>query len=87
MRRRHKFLIIAALLQIPLFAYPILRLCHWLGMHHWQTALIFLPLFFSQISARLYLRHANWGLLFWLRSAADLWQGISLQLFVMVIAG
>jgi predicted MPP superfamily phosphohydrolase len=86
MRRRHKFLIIAALLQIPLFAYPILRLCHWLGMDHWQTALVFLPLFFSQIIARLYLRHANSGFLFWLRRAADLWLGISLPLFLMVIA-
>jgi hypothetical protein len=28
-------------------------------MDGWQTTTVFLPLFFSQIVARLYLRHAN----------------------------
>jgi uncharacterized protein len=85
MKRRQQFLVIALLLHLPLFAYPILRLCHWLGMDGWQTAAVFVPLFFSQIVARLYLRHANYGLVFWLRRAADLWLGISPLLLGMVL--
>jgi predicted MPP superfamily phosphohydrolase len=85
MRRRHQFLIIALLLQIPLFAYPILRLCDWLGLNGWTTAAIFIPLFLSQIVVRLYLRHANSGLIFWLRRGADLWLGISPLLLCMLL--
>lgn len=85
MRRRVKFLLVALLLHLPLFAYPILRLCDWLGLDGWTTAAIFVPLFFSQIVARLYLRHANFGLVFWLRRAADLWLGISPLLFCMLL--
>jgi uncharacterized protein len=85
MRRRHQFLLVALLLHLPLFAYPILRLSHWLGLGSWTTAAVFLPLFFSQIVARLYLRHANYGLVFWLRRAADIWLGISPLLFCMLV--
>ena len=85
MHRRQQFIIIVLLLQIPLFAYPLLRLCHWLGLGSWQTAAVFLPLFFSQIVARLYLRHHNAGLLFWLRRGADLWLGISPLLLGMLL--
>lgn len=85
MRRRHQFLAIAALLQIPLFAYPVLRLCYWLGLNGWQTTAIFLPLFFSQIVARLYLRHSHTGVFFWLRRGADLWLGISPLLLCMLV--
>ena len=86
MRRRQRFLLAALLLHIPLFAYPVLRLCGWLGLGAWPTAAIFLPLFFSQVVARLYLRHANSGLLFWLRRGADLWLGISPLLFCLLVA-
>jgi uncharacterized protein len=85
MRRRLQFLLVALLLHIPLFAYPILRLCDWLGLSGWTTAAIFLPLFFSQIVVRLYLRHANFGLVFWLRRIADLWLGISPLLLGMLL--
>jgi len=86
MRSRGYFLLTALLLHIPLFAYPVLRLCDWLNIGTWPTVAIFLPLFFSQIVARLYLRHANSGLLFWLRRGADLWLGISPLLFCMLVA-
>jgi len=76
---------VALLLHLPLFAYPILRLCDWLGFDAWTTTAIFVPLFFSQIVARLYLRHANYGLVFWLRRAADLWLGISPLLLCMLL--
>ncbi|CAA0078699.1 putative protein YpbG [Halioglobus japonicus] len=85
MRRRTQFLLVAFLLQIPLFAYPVLRLCDWLGMNTWTTLAIFIPLFFSQIVVRLYLRHANFGVVFWLRRAADLWLGISPLLLCMLL--
>lgn len=85
MRRRLKFLLVALLLHLPLFAYPILRICHWLDLDDLTTALVFLPLFFSQIIARLYLRHANSGLVFWLRRGADLWLGISPLLLCMLL--
>ena len=86
MRRRHQFIGIALLLQVPLFAYPVLRLCHWLDIDRMQTAAVFVPLFFSQIVAKLYLRRANHGPAFWLRRAADLWLGSSLLLLCMLVA-
>jgi hypothetical protein len=85
MRKRRQFLLVALLLHIPLFAYPILRVCDWLGLDGWTTAAVFFPLFFSQIVVRLYLRHANFGLVFWLRRAADLWLGISPLLLGMLL--
>jgi predicted MPP superfamily phosphohydrolase len=85
MRRRHQFLVVVLLMHLPLFAYPILRLCYWLGLDGWQTATVFLPLFFSQIIARVYLRHANSGPIFWLRRGADLWLGISPLLLGMLL--
>lgn len=85
MRRRVQFVLVALLLHVPLFAYPILRLCDWLGLDGWTTAAIFIPLFFSQIVVRLYLRHANFGLVFWLRRAADLWLGVSPLVLCMLL--
>ncbi|MEZ5503274.1 MAG: metallophosphoesterase [Halioglobus sp.] len=85
MNRRFQFIAVVLLLHIPLFAYPILRLCYWLGLSGWQTTAVFVPLFFSQIVVRLYLRHANYGLVFWLRRGADLWLGISPLLFCMLV--
>ena len=73
------------LLHLPLFAYPILRLCDWLGMDGWKPTIVFIPLFFSQIVARLYLRHANFGLVFWLRRGADLWLGLVRCCFGMLV--
>jgi predicted MPP superfamily phosphohydrolase len=85
MNKRRQFLLVVLLLHIPLFAYPVLRLCYWLGLNGWQTAAIFVPLFFSQIVARIYLRHANSGWVFWLRRGADLWLGISPLLLLMLV--
>lgn len=85
MNNRFQFLVIVLLLHLPLFAYPILRLCYWLDLSSWLTAMVFLPLFCSQIVARVYLRHANSGLVFWLRRSADLWLGISPLLLCMLV--
>jgi len=39
-----RFLGVALALHIPLFFYPILRLCGWLGLPWWATAIVFFPL-------------------------------------------
>ena len=83
--RRYQFLLVVLLLHIPLYGYPILRLCDWLGFNAWLTAVIFLPLFFSQILVRIYLRHSNAGFVFWLRRLADLWLGISPLLLCLLL--
>ncbi|MEH6570224.1 MAG: metallophosphoesterase [Halioglobus sp.] len=85
MNKRYQFLLVVLLLHIPLFAYPILRLCQWMGATGGLTAAVFLPLFFSQIVARVYLKHANAGWVFWLRRGADLWLGISPLILCMVL--
>jgi predicted MPP superfamily phosphohydrolase len=84
MNKRSQFLLVVVLLHILLFAYPIVRLCQWLSISGGLTLAIFLPLFFSQIVARIYLRHANAGWVFWLRRGADLWLGISPLILCMV---
>ena len=87
MSKRILFVLVVLLLHIPLFAYPVLRLCDWLGLSGWLTTAIFIPLFFSQVIARVYLRHANSGWVFWLRRAADLWLGISpLEVGLLLLA-
>jgi predicted MPP superfamily phosphohydrolase len=85
MNARYQFLAVVLLLHLPLYAYPILRLCHWLDLGGWLTFTIFMPLFFSQVVVRMYLRHANSGLVFWLRRGADLWLGISPLLLCMLL--
>ena len=85
MNRRYQFLLVVLLLHIPLYGYPILRLCDWLGFNAWLTTAIFLPLFFSQVLVRIYLRHSNAGFVFWLRRLADLWLGISPLLLCLLL--
>ena len=85
MKNRYKFLLVVLILHLPLFAYPILRLCFWLGLNIGLTIAVFLPLFFSQIIVRMYFRHANSGLVFGLRRGADLWLGISPLLLCMLL--
>jgi predicted MPP superfamily phosphohydrolase len=72
-----RFLLVALALHIPLFFYPILRLCYWLGFPWWLTALIFFPLAGSQVVTRLYLRgkHSWWAVAY--RRLADFWLGLS----------
>lgn len=80
-----RFLIGALLLHIPLFIYPVLRLCQWLEVSWWITLLVLVPLASSQIVSRLYLRHnrAVWARL--LRKASDFWLGISPVLLIVLL--
>ncbi len=80
-----RFLAVALLLHIPLFIYPVLRLCQWLGVTWWLTLLIVLPLASSQIVSRMYLRRnrARWARI--LRRTADLWLGLSPVLLIVLL--
>lgn len=82
-----RFLLVALALHVPLFFYPILRLCYWLGLPWWLTGIVFFPLASSQIVSRLYLRgnHAWWSVA-WKRMA-DFWLGLSpLVLIALLVA-
>lgn len=72
-----RFLAGALVLHIPIFIYPILRLCYWLELSWWQVLLVFLPLASSQIVSRVYLRRVRNAAGLWFRRAADTWLGVS----------
>ena len=73
------------MLHIPLFAYPVLRLCGWTGLGVAATIAVFLPLFFSQIGARLVLKDPASSWAKGLRWSADIWLGISPLVLVLVL--
>ncbi len=75
----------ALILHIPLFAYPVLRLCSWLDLDWWLTTIIFIPTFFGQIFSRAYLRRNRSRWAEWLRWLADLWLGASLPLVCVLL--
>ena len=81
-----RFFIVALALHVPLFFYPILRLCQWLELPWWLTLMIFVPLGSSQIVSRIYLRNNRIFWARWLRLAADFWLGISpLMVFTLLL--
>jgi uncharacterized protein len=80
------FLLISLALHIPLFVYPVLRLCDWFDLGWLLTPVISVPLIFSQVFSRMYLR-ANKGP--WtrpVRQLADLFLGVSPILLFTVLA-
>lgn len=80
-----RFLLVALALHVPLFFYPILRLCYWLGLPWWLTVIVFLPLASSQIITRLYLRGKRaWWAVAWQR-VADFWLGLSPLVFLALL--
>jgi hypothetical protein len=81
-----RFLAVALLLHIPLFVYPVLRLCDWLNLDTWLTVVIFVPLVSSQIISRIYLRNSRSGFVRSLRRTFDLWLGISPILLGLLLA-
>lgn len=89
MRRRPRLLspfVLAVLaLHVPLFVYPVLRLCGWLDVPGWLTVLIATPLVSSQVLCRIYLRHTRslWAAGF--RRLADFWLGLSPVLLILLL--
>jgi len=80
-----RLLLGALILHIPLFAYPVLRLWAWLELNWWLTTIIFIPVFFSQIFSRVYLRRNQSAWAVWLRRVADIWLGISPLLVCLLL--
>ncbi len=82
-----RFVVIALALHVPLFIYPVLRLCSWLDLSLWMTLIIFLPLVGSQILTRFYLRAKRGWWVNMLRRMADSFLGISPVLLGAVLIG
>ena len=82
-----RILAILLLLSAIMFAYPVWRLGDWLQIPVWLNASITLPLFLSQIIARLGLRHRQGKFAFTLRAALDFFLGISPVLLASVLLG
>jgi predicted MPP superfamily phosphohydrolase len=76
------FFVVALALHLPLFAYPVLRLCQWLELSVIDTVVIFIPIFFSQVFARITLRNRQGRHIFLLRNCADFLLGL---FFVMLM--
>lgn len=71
------FLLVTLALHVPIFFYPILRLCAWLELSGWATLLVFVPLASSQVVSRIFLRHRVSSFARGLRRLADFWLGLS----------
>lgn len=82
---RTRFITVALLLHIPLFVYPVLRLGQWLEAPWLWTLIALVPIFFSQIFARVVLRDKEGKRVFVLRTIADFVLGIA-PIAVMLLA-
>ena len=71
------FIAIFLALHIPLFVYPVLRLCSWLDLSPLVTALLLIPIASSQIVSRWLLRDVKRPLSRGLRHVADFILGLS----------
>lgn len=71
------FILIALVLHIPLFVYPVLRLGSWFELDFWLTAMILLPVVSSQTISRTLLRNAKHRGKRFARHIADFLLGVS----------
>lgn len=71
------FVAIFLLLHIPLFVYPVVRLCQWLDVELWLTMAILVPVASSQVISRWLLRDARNFVARRLRYVADFILGLS----------
>jgi len=71
------FITIFLAVHIPLFVYPVLRLCDWLELSPMVTALLLIPIASSQVVSRWLLRDVKQPLARGLRHAADFVLGLS----------
>jgi predicted MPP superfamily phosphohydrolase len=70
-----------------LFAYPVWRLGQWTLLPTWLNLAITLPLFLSQVIARVLLRNRHGKTVFIIRGAADFFLGLSPVLLAGVLLG
>ena len=78
------FFAVLLLFHLLFFAYPVIRICDWLGLDSITSLVIFLPLFFSQIISRIILRKSGKNFS-WIRYAADFFLGLSPFLLFAVV--
>ena len=71
------FLVVALVLHLPLFVYPLLRLAGWLDLAWWVTLIFAVPIVGGQTISRVWLRHRRTGRARTLRLTADALLGIS----------
>ena len=82
--RSMTFFVVLLLFHLLFFAYPVIRICDWLGLNSVTSLVIFLPLFFSQVISRLILRKSAKNFI-WIRYAADFFLGLSPFLLFSVV--
>jgi predicted MPP superfamily phosphohydrolase len=82
-----RIVLILLVLSGILFAYPVWRLGQWLLLPAWLNVCITLPLFLSQVFARVVLRNRHGSIAFILRGAADFFLGLSPVLLAGVLLG
>jgi predicted MPP superfamily phosphohydrolase len=79
------FIVIFLALHIPLFVYPVIRLCGWLDAGLITTVLILIPVSMSQVISRWLLRGAKHPIAKWLRYDADFILGLSPILLIALL--
>jgi predicted MPP superfamily phosphohydrolase len=82
-----RILLVLILLSGLLFAYPAWRLGEWLQLPLAANLAITVPLFLSQLIARVLLRRRSGHLVYLLRGVADFFLGLSPLLLLQVLAG
>ncbi|MBC08794.1 MAG: hypothetical protein CMQ39_01335, partial [Gammaproteobacteria bacterium] len=78
------FFLVLLIFHLLFFAYPITRICGWLGLSTATTTLILLPFFFSQVISRIIVQKSL-KTLFWIRYSADFFLGLSPFLLISVL--
>ena len=79
------FLTMFLVVHIPLFIYPVLRLCGWLDIGPLVTTLLLIPIASSQVISRWLLRDVKQPLARGLRHAADYLLGLSPILLIALL--
>ena len=82
--RSMTFFVVLLFFHLLFFAYPVIRICDWLGLDSVASLVIFLPLFFSQVISRLIIRKSAKNFI-WIRYAADFFLGLSPFLLFSVV--
>ncbi|MDH5737351.1 MAG: hypothetical protein OEZ23_03525, partial [Gammaproteobacteria bacterium] len=80
-----RFLLVALIIHIPLFIYPVLRIGDWLQLGFLPTILALLLLVPGQIVSRVFLRRKREGWAGWYKKAADFWLGLSPMLLMTLL--
>ncbi len=78
------FFLVLLIFHLLFFAYPVIRICDWLGLSGIATTIVFLPFFFSQVISRIIVKKSLKNF-FWIRYSADFFLGLSPFLLISVL--